>query len=782
MGISFRDDFLTMNDLNPSSRPVMVRARLRALANQVASGGVVSVVAGPGYGKTSFLMDMLSTSSGPRAYFALAEKDQPPIHVLACLAQSLGLGPSGFPDVDQCDRSPCGGLNQASLAIVQRVSSYMYERCGESGLVAIDDLHNGVAGLGLAEALLLVAAALPPRWRLLVASRQPVFFDRLRLGGRLVEIQGAQLRFTPNEIRAWFAETRDVHLDLSDAKSVWRATQGWPAALAMLGTSLLSRLSLRPGLMTPVDDPRVFSEYLDRCVLRALSPRESEIVTAAALLPRVLFPRDNDFLPGDPGEAESVFESLSSRGFLVHRTGHRAFAIHPLVAEHVKQQMSQLGPRSREIERATAHLETTGELRAAVPLLLRSRNLEDASRLIRLMVIQSHLPGLPDATDEWLTGLSLEAQSDSAAYPWLGVVEAAIYQNRGDYRRSSDLYQTPAETILKKGDRQGGLLVLLGQALSLAGQSRHQEALAIVERCRPLVDSTRQRVELLVTEAVQLGQLCRCESSTARLDEAIALAPLGSSWSPTTRLRAGANKSVIFHRLGCYERGRIEIEKVLTLANSRTSFLFALVLNNAATMNAHTGGYAQARRQLNEAERLMWSHCYAFIRCPVLLNRIMMFEAEGDIREALRVAKVARTAASEEGHRGDEYWALQLHGDLWRRAKNPVRALECHRAALALVEDGVMGQFGRTLAKTHVAMDLVLLGREAEAEEMLRDCVRFGRSGEFYGILMPALFYLGWLHARAGRRTEAVQCLTRSLKIADVGGQVDMSFHVHRDV
>ena len=98
--------------------------------------------------------------------------------------------------------------------------------------------------------------------------------------------------------------TGGCSLQSSDARALWRLTEGWPAALVLLGQHLLSRRGrcqlgrTSSGVITRGRD---LSVYLERHILSALDSEAAEVMLGAALLPRVLFPRDEAFLPGPPG-------------------------------------------------------------------------------------------------------------------------------------------------------------------------------------------------------------------------------------------------------------------------------------------------------------------------------------------------------------------------------------------------------------------------------------------------------------------------------------------------
>ena len=649
------------------------------------------MVAGPGYGKTSFMMDLLKSAPGFSAYYALDEAAQQPNRFLTCLMLTAGLKPREWLMNGTSDYSAIEDNQDCTTVILaSEIVTFMAANAGRTSLLAIDDLHMVDANPKVAASLRLIIPGLPPNWTLILASRTPIPLNKLRLGGRLVEIQARQLCFTPSEIQDYARQTRGIELRRSEAQAIWRATHGWPAAVAGLGPWLTTSPDVRTAIDARVGLGDDLSHYLEHDILARLQRFEHDVMLTAGLLPRVALPRDEAFLPGRPGEAEAVLDDFVARGFFVTRTGHRTFTVHPLVRECARRRALRDTPGAAGLVAAAAHVEQTGDHGQAVSYYLMAGHLESASRAIRSMVIESTHPGLAEARVEWLPLLP-QPPHDDPPLPWLLVAGAALHQNQGDYRRATELYEAAASCLLATDDRQGTLSVLVGWAFCLASQSLHEEALAVVERCRGLADSAQQRVELLATEAAQLLQLCRWNKAMAKYDEALALTPADAPWSLTSRMRIGANKSVMLHHLGFYERGRAEIERVLSICDSKTSFLYALALNNAATMNIRTGNYDQARRQVDEAERLSLSHGYSYIECPVLLNRTLLAEADGQSRQAFALAKRALKAALHSTHKGDEYWCLLVIGDICRRAKNAARALAVPRS----------GAGGRDRARRH---------------------------------------------------------------------------------
>ncbi len=204
-------------------------------------------------------------------------------------------------------------------------------------------------------------------------------------------LKGRELRLTPREVAAWARQNWAVQLQPSEARALWRVTEGWPAALVLLGQHLLSRGAdvTRKDIVGVIARGRDLRAYLERHILSGLDPLAAQTMLTAALLPRVIFPRDEAFLPGLPGQAEAILEDFVSRGFLVTRAGRRSYTLHPLLRGFAEREAWRGDNATGLIGRAAEHLERCGEHHQAASLYLRAGRLEDAARPLRALALSS---------------------------------------------------------------------------------------------------------------------------------------------------------------------------------------------------------------------------------------------------------------------------------------------------------------------------------------------------------------------------------------------------------
>ena len=751
---------------------VLSRPRLTRRVAALAEGGVVSIVAGPGYGKTAFMVDLLSSLDARAVYYAVDDADTDPLRFVSCLMAGFELASGGGTVMGPAVwESPVAGT-AAALDLTAKLVESMSLSSERPRILALDDLHRIDSSPAITQVLQVLMRSLPPRWILLLSSRNrpPVDVDDVQLGGRLLRLHGRDLRLTPREVAAWARQNWGVVLEPSEARSLWRITEGWPAALVLLGQHLLSRQKRieHKDVIDVMRRGRELRMYLENYVIADLEPLAAQVVLAASLLPRVIFPRDDGFLPGEAGAAESLLEDFVSRGFLVTATGRRNYTLHPLLRGFAERELVAREDDTGLLQRAAAHLERNGEYRESTYLYLRAGCLQDAVRPLRILAVSSLNAGISFAESGWLDLIPEPALQNE---PWLLVAKAKALQQQTEYAEAVALYERAAGLLSQARDKEGLLSVLLASAFCLFHQGLWEESLAVLARCRSLAESVNEKIEVLVVEGNVLVSLCRWDEAAENWERALALAP------PSTRAilapRVNIHRARLFYSMGHYAVGRQWARKSLNDGADRRSPTYASALNGCAILECVTGEYDAALRHATEALRLAQARGYAFIEMPALLTRAALIVAAGDYRTGLTDIREVQRRANKAGDVEESFWAEDMVGDLCRRQRSPRRALEHHRRALEIAEHNQLSLFERVRAATAMGLDLVAIGEDAEGRAALEEAVRTCRRWRLDGSLVPALLYLGWLDARAGREQEAARSLTEAMRVAGEHEHVD---------
>ncbi len=747
---------------------ILERPRLRKAVDPVRAGGVVQVVAGPGCGKTAFLVDLLRSADGRTIYFSLDEGDRDPLRFLTYLV--AGLANEGVPPTPRMSAGWAGedGGPAPVMDLVADLMDLISEESDRPTLLAIDDFHLVDDSPEVVNAVGVLARGLPPGWRMVVASRRPLLLDleAVALGGRLIGLDARDLRLTPREVSAWATQNWGLALETAEVRSLWRLSEGWPAALVLLGQQLLAHgRSTHADLAGLIARGRDLRTYLERHILSGLDPLSTQVMLAGALLPRLIFPRDEEYLPGSAGESEAALEQLVARGFLVTRSGRRSYTVHPLVRAYAERRAWGSDEGAMAIGKAAAHLERIGEHHRAASLYLRAGRFDDAARPLRTLALSSPNALVDFAYKGWADLLP----DDESAGAWLLVAKARMLQQQATYGPAAALHDRAARLLAAAGDEEGLLPVLLGSAYCLYSLGRLDESLAVMKRSRPLARSPRDKVEVLLAEGNILLGMCRWDEAVEDWEKALVLTP--PAFRETFVRRIHLLRCRLFFILGHYLLARQYAEKGAGRGGGR-SVLDALALNAVASTTGILGDYPTSARAADECLVLARSRGYALVEPPTLLNLARVAQAKWDYQTAVRLIRETQALADSAGDREGSFHAEDMFGDLCRRNRNPVRALEHHRRALAIVDEHRLAASERVVALTGIGMDLVVQRKTGEGQTALEDTVRLSRRWSLKGSLAPALFYLGWVHAIAGREQDAARCLTECMHIAEEHGHV----------
>ena len=155
---------------------------------------------GAGYGKTAFIVDLLSSTSGRTVYYSVDERRSrsgPLSHLSDGRLWAWSI-PAGRPYRPWAGRSR-GGTMGPSSTLPPRLVDFMSDQAGQATLVAIDDLHLIDSSPHGGERSRADRSGPAPGWTILLSSRRrvPLRVDGVTLGDGWCELRGRELRLTP---------------------------------------------------------------------------------------------------------------------------------------------------------------------------------------------------------------------------------------------------------------------------------------------------------------------------------------------------------------------------------------------------------------------------------------------------------------------------------------------------------------------------------------------------------------------------------------------------------
>ena len=356
--------------------------RERVVSTLLAPPGssIVSLVAPPGYGKTTVLAQWAAREPRPVAWLTLDALDNDPVILVRYLVAALGrIGPMD-PSIAT---GHAASRDRILGAAMPRLVSEVY-RWREPALLILDDAHR-LEDRTCLDALTALLDHLPPNLSVALAGRtEPaVPFGRYRAAGQLLEIGPASLALDVEETAA-LARASGCELDADGVLELHRRTEGWP-----VGTYLASIACRRAGSQRGVSiavsgGDRYIASYLASELTQSLGEDDLRFLTRTAIV-EVVTPGVAEVVAGMP-DAGARLESLVGRHLLIQEVGRRplAYRYHNLLREFLLAELERREPgRSTALHRtAAAWYRDSGNLDLAIEHALAAGALDEAATIV----------------------------------------------------------------------------------------------------------------------------------------------------------------------------------------------------------------------------------------------------------------------------------------------------------------------------------------------------------------------------------------------------------------
>ncbi len=465
---------------------MVTRPRLLDALDKILDGRLALVIAPAGYGKTTLLTEWSQRRPAQTVWRTLGDMDNDPAHLLQGVCASLSTRcPDSLPALDAS--SP---LSFALVVLFQQAD----RAASDPWLLVLDDYHlitNPVihqaldTALGLSHlpvCLIIASRSLPPLSAI----------ARLRMEGRLVELDEADLRFTPAETQSFMAAS-GFTLDESEARRITERTEGWPAALQLVrqAAQRAQRFDL-PAILDRIGDERPLFDYLAGQVLDQQPGDVQDFLRRTSLLPYLSAELCNAFLGS--ANASAVLDALERNHLFISRLAERpgrCYRYHALFQDLMLRCLEQReGARAVENWRRRAaacllekQLAPAGTLRiddhaAAIEHLLAARDWIAAAEQIETLAETLDFGALP-RLEPWFERLPAGVMADR---PRLLVALGRLRERQG---RFDEALETLAQA--EQAARRAETAAELGQAYRWQAwvrfrQARYTDSIALCRR------------------------------------------------------------------------------------------------------------------------------------------------------------------------------------------------------------------------------------------------------------------------------------------------------------
>lgn len=474
---------------------------------------LIVVCAGPGYGKTTLLAQLIEAGHLSAAYYSLDPDDGDRMafleHLLASLSRvAPGKSPQGpLIQLHRLLDYIRGGRGIPNQLLIATVVNWLAARHDELFLV-LDDYHHLSGGSPVHRLLAQLIERLPPNAHLMIASRSapPLpCLAALRVKGEVFDVAQNELAVTQDDIR------RSPHFaaDLPGAESSLRrmldATEGWIAGVQLALEAAGPAGDLGKALDRCSCTGRTLFDFFTAEIFGTLPAATRRLLVRCSVLAQ-LDPQACAAVAGDP-DAGSMLADLARRNMFVSRAGE-GYRCHSLFREFLRNRITDPGEYRRLCGAAADWFLGRGDVLSAVEHLIEASRPQQAARAMVPIVETVYNSARFELVARWLSWLPADLVERS---PALLMGRAALHRYRNDHRAGLNDLAMALRIARRTGDRryQARVLVQLG---SLAyDDGRLTEAMRLARAAQRLGLRRGQRVKA-GSDAI----ICLCHTQSGR--------------------------------------------------------------------------------------------------------------------------------------------------------------------------------------------------------------------------------------------------------------------------
>ncbi len=463
-----------------------------------AQAPVITVIAPPGYGKTTLLAQW-AERIGPRvAWVSCDDGDNDPVVLLSALALALDRIEPVDPEIFQTLASSGAGITAVPRFVSGIASMRRPVRVVLDHTEAITNKQclNTIAEFGL---------RLPPGWQFALASRAkvPLPAARLRAQGGIFEITAEDLAMGPREALS-LLQRAGAEVSEESIHDLLQRTEGWPAGLYIATLAMNSGTRQRKIDFTFTGDDVFMGDYLRSELLDRVSDADASFLIRTSVLDRMCGSLCDAVLVQK--ESGRVLERMEGGNLLVVPLDHRRewYRYHHLLRELLYSELHRRDPDLvQDLHfRAAAWFEANAMPETAINHARAAGDYDRVARLLLDLAQPVWASGRVETVLRWMEWLrDITSAEHYGAIAVHGSLIFALLGQSGEAERWAAAAERASPTgILPDGSTMEGTLAYLRAILCRDGVAAMRRDAQIARD--GLSPASPYRATMLYTEAI----------------------------------------------------------------------------------------------------------------------------------------------------------------------------------------------------------------------------------------------------------------------------------------
>ncbi|KAA0547623.1 transcriptional regulator [Bacillus sp. BGMRC 2118] len=498
---------------------ILRRPTLTKKLHSITTVPLTIVHSGPGYGKSTAVSTFLSDLRKTYCWYSISSYDDELIPFLTYFIYAIKGQFSGFGDelIHYINKMNRYGRDEEIRSLSALLVNEIMELNSEF-IMIIDDLHLVQHSNQIDEWLVWFIENIPHNLRMVFISRnrpQWGIMSSLKLKGLLLEIGEKDLAFSQEDIEAWFTDVYSMELDEKEIQQIYQLTEGWIIALQMIIQQLGHHRDISKLLKNKYTSMEDLFHFLAMEVLVKQAPMVQQFLEQTCIFDEIT-PQLCDEVLGISGSRD-MLELLQQKNLFLQSIGQNQYRYHALFKEFLERQLvlqqdkyKQLHRRASDYYRRRSHVELAIyhleklEKHDEVAYLLN----EYGETLIQNGKLESLLERLRKVSDD-----------QKQVFYRLYYLQGEVLRYQCLYKESEENYQKASMLANRRGDHEGELKALQGQAyiyldtISPGKADRLlQRAIEIMEKNESALEIEKARLYCLMAEnLVNAGQAKKAE-------------------------------------------------------------------------------------------------------------------------------------------------------------------------------------------------------------------------------------------------------------------------------